>query len=1235
MCLMIQTARSGLVVSAYRLFRRWAILLLCLALSDVKTTFAQKLPGDYMNEMWTGYTTPHILWAKPYSKGKIKAFFIAPFTSAREVAELAQRLDLEVFGESTISERSLGATDIYHAQVQGTSPEEKAMSLRRKLKQRYDVIVLANFDYALLPIDIQYRIAEQVTEGTGLVLVYRHNPRPEFFRHPDEEGRRFIRSGIPFGGLSFYRDTFIPKAKLTSSEQVGEKLVGAYRVKKGRVVQIDFGIGSDAGYGGFCLTPREFFTFQSQTQYEYHQMLVINAIVWAAKREPPVLIEMPQICRAPVEQSSLPQKSSLVIRSGSQVEATVIVTFRNPWGKKEQETAIKVVTRRPSLVTSFRVPRLCGGGHYLDVRVVGREGALGWASFWVDVKPQLSIAELKMDKLSYERTEPATGIVKLSKPCPSGDWSVAIHLLDNYQRLYGMKSVKLRPNVTQVRFSVPLINAISLAGRCRAKLMRGKDVIDQVEADFFVPKRQLEVFPTLLWGTFPGILGHWLNNQIRQAGFNTILLPHYSRPWEEGESGERRRISAVSRDDMLSVPYTTHIVYWGPLGDGAIYERNLGEFKKTAQFLAPFGPLVYSLGDENSIPAKAGFEPADMPGFIAYLKREYGTVEELNKAWGTNVTSFEEATPISLSEAKAQNRFAQYHDTETYREELYARWHHWFNTVYKSVDPYAKVGSEGSEAGDLEKTIHGLEFWGPYRDLVYQTLLRSLAPRSLIRGNWFGGYVFARRDVGGLQRFLWDTFLDGSNLFEIYCCYTCENIFNNDLTFAYWAKAFLPDLKEIVDGIGQLQMASEHDNDPVAIYHSQASVHASALQSPFGVTRHEEHSSAIALLSDTGFQPYYITSNQVKGGALRAKSAPKILLLAYEQAISDEEAKAIYQFVENGGIVIADVIPAIMDGRCVLRKNSAIDSLFGVSRTEQLCAPMKANLSVQKQSVAIGFRILDVKRVEGLEVIADAAVKPTIGKALGAAGSAPAIIINRVGKGTAVLLNFALGHYQNIVDVAKREKFRDLLATITSIAEIKPLCQVLSSEGKPLIGCRVSRFRRHNIVTVGMLAPRPSPTARSINVKLVLQTPYHIYDQRTGKYFGFTKTVRLALSPTSATMLSLLPYKVLGLKVSANTDVPAGSSIKLGIASQTSGKVIPEGHIYRLRIRNPKGEDVWHYARTLRTEGVSSKPAFINLPFAYNDQPGIWSINVRDVVTKTEKLVTVRIHPTHKKEQKR
>ena len=73
-----------------------AALLVTVALASA--VFADRLPGEYYNELHLGYETPHTPWAKPLAGGQVRAFFIAPTHAAREVAELAQRLDMQVGG---------------------------------------------------------------------------------------------------------------------------------------------------------------------------------------------------------------------------------------------------------------------------------------------------------------------------------------------------------------------------------------------------------------------------------------------------------------------------------------------------------------------------------------------------------------------------------------------------------------------------------------------------------------------------------------------------------------------------------------------------------------------------------------------------------------------------------------------------------------------------------------------------------------------------------------------------------------------------------------------------------------------------------------------------------------------------------------------------------------------------------------------------------------------------------
>ncbi|MCS7224435.1 MAG: hypothetical protein NZ959_07755 [Armatimonadetes bacterium] len=57
-----------------------------------------------------------------------------------------------------------------------------------------------------------------------------------------------------------------------------------------------------------------------------------------------------------------------------------------------------------------------------------------------------------------------------------------------------------------------------------------------------------------------------------------------------------------------------------------------------------------------------------------------------------------------------------------------------------------------------------------------------------------------------------------------------------------------------------------------------------------------------------------------------------------------------------------------------------------------------------------------------------------------------------------------------------------------------------------------------------------------------------------------------------------------------------------------------------MKVTNPKGEDVGHYARTVATDPDSSKPPFITVPIAYNDPSGVWTLTVREVATGVQEV---------------
>lgn len=1177
---------------------RIASWLLAALLVTPAATLA-RLPGEYYNEFHLGYVTPHTPWGKPLAGGKVRAFFIAPTHAAREVTELAQRLDIEVGGETAIDCNSLGDPGTYGpypGMVEGTSPEEKKFAVLAKLEKPYDVYVLANFPLAKLPVQIQYEILRRVREGAGLLLTYRREAPEPLWKHPLEDAAA-VALEVPIAGLTFYRTTFLKERNLDDVSQAVETIVRGFRLGKGRIALIDYAIQSPAGFaGGFCLTPHEPYTYRTLTEYDYHQSLVAKALLWAARRTTAVTFAglPPEGFKVSSNAASTSLKLSAVNSSAAEIKGKLEVSVRNEWGEREHAQQLDLSMPPGETNLSLRLPQLPGGTHFLDLRLVSSRGVEGWASAALIVSAPLAIAEVEMLKRSFERGEACTGTVRLSAPCPGSAYKLRVTLLDNYERRFATRDFPVRPGAETIAISLPLDASVSIAGRCRAMLLHDGMPIDQKEAEFFVRQGVRGKFPALVWGNLPGIFGRFCCDQLRKVGFNTILH-YYGSGYGEGRAPED-----IARQDFHAVPYVTRINWDNGRLANLEADPETERLRKCAEMSKPYDPLVYSLGDENYIPAEGGYHRNERPAFVAFLKSRYRNLEALNAAWGTNLASFEEATPVTSSEASATKQFARYHDTEAFREYLYANWHHYCHDVIKQVDPLGRIGAEGSVPGDLELSIQGLEFWGPYRDVLQNTLLRSLAPRSLLRGNWFGGYCGPRHDLPGLPRFLWESILDGSTLLEVYCSYTCENFYNTDLTWAYWMETFLPYVKELTDGLGQLLTASEHDCDAVAVYHSQPSLHFEALSAPFGGYE-AAHRAVLKMLEDASYVPYYVTSRQVAAGRLR-QQPPRVLILPHIVALSDEEAAEIERFVRDGGVLVSDVRPGIADGNCKLREKAALDTLFGVRRQALEGLPTPVSLGAA-------------------QVLGDRAVTANEAQVLASQGEMPLAFRKETGKGVTILLNFS---FHELPRVAARPETAGLALSqlLAATAKILPAWQVRDAKGQPMAGGRVAAFARGPAKILGTLPPRPDDVNAPVKATIFAPAKRHLYDLRAGKYLGLADRVPAELRFTAATFISALPYKVSGVKVSAPARHAAGAPCPVRIVVQAAGDVKGARPVLRLKVFGPDGEERTYYAQTFFPEGLEAKTT---IPFALNDPPGAWKLVARDVLTGVKGECTVRL----------
>ncbi len=1194
--------------------------------------FSARHNGDYLNKVTTKLQTPHIQWAKPYARGKLKVLFVVPRTVApREIVELWQRFDVEfetftIAHSGLLSFESVAGAAPYDLAVEGTSIEEKTDEIVSKLNRDYDAFVFANASLDVLPKEAQYKILRRVADGAGLLFTYGRHTRLPIFQKPTDEDRERIFSGIPLAGLDFFNAPETLKAfGVQKVSELPAKMVECYRFKQGRIAVLNFGAGSSTYYGGHGLTPPERYSLNWHANYEYYLSLVFKALLWTVPAKQPrvVFTSLPhngfysQVMWLPPNPSV-----GLSCANADGLKGKLLVMVRDKTNAEEFRQTLPINLKEGDNTLSLHLPQLKAGGHFLDLVVRSDAGTEAWSSVFCVVKSPFVISEFRTEKEFYEKGEAARVIASLSAPAPSKA-KLRVSLTDTADRLYYRQEVPVPVGQKQITLACKLDNARTIASRLHGELVVGNEVVDAKDQFVFVPRRESDEFRSVLWGLGLNTGLGWLaNQQLRQAGFNAILA-------HPSSDASQERVLALC--DLPLVSYSYRIMggadekgwrkdHWlRDVEDGCFYNPELQQKVKQVVLdrirnVIPYGPTLYTLGDENYYDYKCGFSPIGQQAFREYLKKHYGSLASLNQSWGTNYADWSQIALLPRDEALKRGLWQMVHEHMSFCESEYADYHHFLSDAIKGVDRFARVGAEGSEPGDLEKTIEGLEIWGPYADKRGNELLRSLASArrsadilsagrqdarpTLVRGNWWGGYVGSHGARAGAV-ILWNQLFSGAvNTSLFFSAIGSEGLFATDLSFAEYFEKMLPDLREIYGGIGQLIAASDVPHDGIAVHWSQANEHAATLFSALGSPT-QSQGNLLGLLDRCGFGYRYLTTRMIENGEL-VKGKYCVLFLACSQAVSDKEAQAIREFVANGGTVIADVATGIMDGHCkpLWREgewHGQLDDVLGIARTgEPKSKQARGSLSVSSGGVSLSLSDFPFRM--------DTSVASP--RALASVDSVPTFAVNRTGKGGAVFLNFPFPNPEHPQGTA-------LMKSLLAGAGIKPSCELLNGKGYAF-----RRFQNGKLTLIGVV--RESETAGDATLKL--SQPAYVYDVRAGKLLGKVASVSIPKDGQRARLFAALPaptrhgtaqHPFPTLSVQVGKQYRRGEVMRARLRLEAGG-VKPTGRIVRVKLLRPDGVEAMVYRSYIT---LQSAEAEVTIPFAFNDPAGTWTLVATDVAT--------------------
>ncbi len=1131
-----------------------------------------KHDGKFLRDISLNYQTSHLDWGGGKKNG-LKALFIVARKGGREVVEVLQRFPMEYEAVTTVNASTLAVENMYEGSVEGTSVYEKKHELLKKLEKKYDLFILGNFNFEKLPPEVQFKILSQVSDGAGLLIIYpRKIKLKKIFSRPLDAGKEILALA-PIDGLP-------EKVRKIHARQ----LLKTYRFGKGRIACIDYKSNHGAHYGGMSLTAPNYYSNRWQAEYENSMILLMRSMYWASggKFAPLVLPDLSK----PLLQKSV----KLKIKCGGNCNLTARV--RNEHNQIKKEYKKDVLSQ-----TEIAVPILPGGKYYLDFILKNQNGELvNFGSRPFEVKAETGRVSLSTNGKDVFAKKENIKVELKTENSLDEKALIILELADSpYGHVWDKKEFELKAGQTKLEMEFNNAYIPTIAGYLKCSVIKNGNKIAVCEKLLFFPNRKLETYMALCWSLVPGqYLGTFYARQIvDKLGWRAGL----SHPRSDGKGAR-----AAALLNQRFVPYTVRVgiqedkkkkgwtkqYSWfflprkgqkkmKEISDQSFYNPEVRDaWKNGVEYriknIVKYGPAIYTLGDENHLNMNAGFTPSDNAEFTIFLKNRYVTIDKLNKIWESSYKSFDDVPHYTLQAAKNKKIFPAWLDHRKFMEKQYADIHHFLAEKIKKIDPDAIVGAEGSVPGNLEQTVKGLEFWGPYSNLVMDEVLRSLAPEK-IRMLWWGGYVGSHKGRNKYPSPLWKDLLAGTvngNMWFSASIAGPESALGSDMDFPAYLKALIPYLDKLRFGIAQLLIKTPLKNDGVAILWGHASDSVRLLDSRFVNTR-DSIGAFIKYCYQTGLNFNFVTENMMNNGAL---DKCKVLFLFGASSISRNEAAMIKSFAEKGGLVIADINPGLLDRFCCPFTKNPLSGLFGNVVYSNLKEPVLAKVSID--TTLKGKKI----RFEALKALSTPGI--------------PLFQVRKVGKGEAVLLNFSLSAASNTASA--KTPLAGFISELLAMRNVSPGIKVEDGKIKNSI-IKVRSGKGFDIIGIFV-------DGKDIGKKIKITIPKTAYIYEVDEKF---------IARANKWNVNFnIPFKL----YCAFKEKPVKPEFSLSPTNTQKGGIVElklknpaSGGVYFISISDPGGNAM--PLRNLVIDEVPQKTR--NLHFAFNDKAGEYTITVKDV----------------------
>jgi hypothetical protein len=746
------------------------------------------------------------------------------------------------------------------------------------------------------------------------------------------------------------------------------------------------------------------------------------------------------------------------------------------------------------------------------------------------------------------------------------------------------------------------------------------------------------------------------------------------------------------------------------LNDATSLTNMENNIRPRMQMSYKWGPLQWNISDEYGIynlgsPFDFDLGSAAITQFIAWLQSKYGTIANLNSAWNTQFATFADLSdPINapaggqaalivtqeirdrefplLGDLYAAKNFAPWGDFRTFMDETFAAAMKRAVDVGQTVDPAIRVGFEGGQAATPST---GYDYARQLREVgSIEAYDQANAPEYIrsMRYNRYGQRVLSFLTMfnsGSAQDnayTLWYRLLHYGITSAM--IWDSTSFFGSGYTLTAYATSMAPAFGEFENGLVKLLNLGDWDDSEVALLYSQKSIQALWMLdseaegktwinrlSGFEPTRNSAifaHVGWCKILEDIGVKGRFISYDEVVAGELTSRGV-KVLILPKAIAVSDAEMTAIQNWVNAGGVLLADTMCGWFDGnlrrRSIAQGGGWWDNFLGISRVSYGTAEKNGTLgtaysgSTAIQSAPAGFEGVMAGVTNILSLLAvESGVRTGDGAALiwwGNNSNQPSLICKTYGAGKIVYMNLSMQRYAFTgpnfgVQVCDRlspggngpKSFRKLVSNLLALGGVTPKVAVKQNWNNPggndvynlekslhvdgqnrYLGCVVNGYADGINDWWGSRSDTPSvcfgqPGVTNANATLVLNTgAAHVYDVRQGAYLGYGSQFNVTMPVYEGSVFALLPYRVDGLTVDLVEYDPYRQAATIAAnvwpVSGTAGN-----HVLRIEVFDAANNPLSQF----NTKVVATNGAWTGvIPFAITDDVTDIRVHVTDVAT--------------------